>query len=466
MNVAILGMGKLGVPMAAFYASVGHKVTGVDIDDALIERLLSGTFHTAEPEVETLLKAHRDRLTFTRLPYEAVLKADIVFVVVPTPSKPDGTFTSAYVVTACQQIGTALHDKDAYTLVVVVSTLMPGQMDAEVVPSLERASGKQAGIDFGVCYSPEFIALGRVVAGLRKPDYTLIGEQPGAEAEGYFNVGEHHGVGRAGYMLAEFYTGFAISPQNVRRMSFVNAELAKLATNAYLSLKIAYANVLGQICENIPGANVDVVTQAVGSDHRIGGAYLRAGLPAGGVCLPRDLEAIAQITPADLFDGITFWNKDYFQQITRAIERRLKRTDTIAILGTAYSATTSLRIVSWGYALEHALKDSGYDVTFCIRDDGAQALVDTADAVILALPLDSYKALTFHAPQKVFDIWRVLDPAQRPEGVSLWQLGIGAQNKPVKAEFQGEPTMLSAPFGGFLTQEQSDAAGLVDASDE
>lgn len=409
MNVAILGCGKLGLPMAALYASCGHHIIAVDSNEALIEQLTTHTFRTDEPEVEPLLKQYAANLSFERLPYEAVLKSDIVFIVVPTPSKADGTFTSEYVVTAARQIGTALHDKQGYTLVVVVSTLMPGQMDADVQPALEQTSGKRAGFGFGLCYSPEFIALGRVIEGLRKPDYVLIGHRQPQEAQ----------------LLKRFYE--TVTPALAHYMDYINAELAKLATNAYLSLKIAYANVLGQICETLPGANVDVVTQAVGADHRIGGAYLRAGLPAGGVCLPRDLDAMGVLSRPSFLTDIPKWNKFYFDEVAREIERRLRRKDHILVMGTAYSATSSLETQSWGYALEHALKDSGYDVLFCVRDEIAQEQVDEADTVILALPLDSYKSLRFHVGQMIFDLWRIIDFDTLPHGVGLYSLGVGAK---------------------------------------
>ncbi len=415
MNVAILGVGRLGLPMAALYASAGHKVIGIDLRDDLIEQLRAGTFRTDEPEVNDLLKQNADRLTFDRLPYEALLKAEIVFVVVPTPSKADGTFSSEYVVKACQQIGVALHDKDAFTLVVVVSTLMPGQMDADVVPALQRASGKRAGVEFGVCYSPEFIALGRVIAGLRNPDYVLIG-----------NNNWHDAV-----MARSFYLTYIRKEPPVdhffHEMSFVNAELAKLATNAYLSLKIAYANVLGQICEQLPGANVDVVTQAVGSDHRIGGAYLRAGLPPSGPCLPRDLEAIGTYDGAGFLTSLPTQNKNYFDDILHALKVQLiYGVDHIVVLGTAYSPSTALETFSWGYALEHALKDDGYDVDFCVLDDDAQALVDQSSVVIIALPMESYKRLQFNNGQAIFDLWRVFDECP-PGAERLRRLGVGAK---------------------------------------
>lgn len=402
--------------MAALYAASGHKVIGVDSNGDLVERLQAGTFRTDEPEVNDLLKAHRDRLAFERLPYEALLKSEIVFVVVPTPSKADGTFTSEFVVTACQQIGTALHDKrtegshDGYTLVVVVSTLMPGQMDADVLPALERTSGKRAGVDFGVCYSPEFIALGRVIEGLRHPDYILIGHREVREAQ----------------VLKAFYA--TITPELCRLMDYVNAELAKLATNAYLSLKIAYANVLGQICEQLPGANVDVVTQAVGSDHRIGGAYLRAGLPAGGVCLPRDLTALTRLDPSGALASVEDWNRNYVDiDLLLAITNRLRARAKVGILGIGYSPTSSIVEGSYAKRLASRLDVDGYQVAVSVLDGDAQAIVDESDAVILALPLDSFKALSWHSGMSIFDIWRVLNPATLPAEVSLWQFGVGAK---------------------------------------
>lgn len=450
MNVTVIGLGKLGLPMAALYASVGHTVIGVDKNEALVEQLLHGTFRTDEPEVNTLLQRAGSHLKFQTFVASAVMSADIVFVIVPTPSLADGTFTSEHVVTACQQIGAALYEKTTYTLVVIVSTLMPGQMERDVLPALQKTSQKASGMDFGLCYSPEFIALGRVIEGLRDPDYVLIGGQFQKDTD----------------LLKTFYQTLFVPPAPARVMNFVNAELAKLATNAYLSLKIAYANVLAQICEQLPGAHVDVVTHAVGSDHRVGGAYLRAGLPAGGPCLPRDLVAITALDPTRGYGGGNFlyrlpnWNKDYFDDISRDIERRLERHDHVVVLGTAYSTTSLLETFSWGYALEHALKDSGYDVLFSVHDEIVQEQVDDVDSVILALPLDSYKSLKFHDGQKVFDIWRVLDPATLPTGVSLWQLGVGDAQKPLTAAFKGEP-WLGAKIAWADTEGDSETPNRI-----
>lgn len=444
MNIAILGLGKLGSAMAALYASVGHTVFGMDTDDGLLERLQAGTFHTDEPEVNDLLRTHAANLKFERMTIDAVLKADIVFIVVPTPSKADGTFNSEHVVTAARRIGVALHDKDSYTLVVVVSTLMPGQMDADVLPALEQTSGKRAGVDFGLCYSPEFIALGRVVEGLRKPDYILIGT----------SMEESHSgeLGR----LADFYE--TVTPAPFRPMSFVNAELTKLATNAYLSLKIAYANVLGQICEALPGANVDVVTQAVGADHRVGGAYLRAGLPAGGVCLPRDLIAIAALEEgvgiSAFFETAGDWNEDAYHHILSHFQYVVKKDCRVAVLGTGYSATSSIKVESYGDRILRDLTHTGYTMySDYIDPQRAQELVDQVDAVIIALPQEYYRSLQFKSGQVVFDLWRVLDPAQVPDGVTLWQLGVGATASPYKGAIKGKMTTLSVSpdefDGGF-----------------
>ena len=425
-NVAVIGVGKLGLAMAALYASVGHRVIGVDIDEGRIEQLTIGRFHTDEPGVDDLLRTNAERLKFDRTVYPAVIASQFVFIVVPTPSNANGTFTSEHVVKACRQVGVALHDKDAFTVVVVVSTLMPGQMEADVLPALERASEKRCGSDFGLCYSPEFIALGRILQGLREPDYILIGA-----------VDE-----RVSTALSAFYRETIGTGVGVSSMNFINAELAKLATNAYLSLKIAYANVLGQICGSLPGANVDEVTRAVGRDHRIGSAYLRAGLPAGGVCLPRDLNAFSLLAENASVGQNTVgfferMNDDVLVSILcdseRAVDPDIEFADytgctkTVGVLGTGYSATTSITEASYALKLRDWLRDDGFTVIVPDTAQQAQAFVDTVDAVVLALPLDEYKALQFHSGQRVIDLWRVLDPAKVPDAVMLYQFGVGTK---------------------------------------
>ena len=131
---------------------------------------------------------------------------------------------------------------------------MPGSCDAEIRPALERASGRRVGETLGLCYSPEFIALGSVIRDMLEPDMVLIGESDP----------------RAGDVLERLYAGVCENDPPFRRMSLVNAELTKIAVNTYVTMKISYANALADMCERLPGADVEAVTDALGLDTRIG----------------------------------------------------------------------------------------------------------------------------------------------------------------------------------------------------
>jgi len=147
---------------------------------------------------------------------------------------------------------------------------MPGSTGGHVLPALERASGLRCGRDFGLCYNPEFIALGSVIKDMLSPDMILIGESDE----------------RSGDMLAGFQLGVCDNNPGVARMNFVNAELAKLSVNTFVTTKISYANMLAQVCEQLPGADVDVVTSALALDTRIGGRYLKGALDTAALVFP------------------------------------------------------------------------------------------------------------------------------------------------------------------------------------
>ena len=143
---------------------------------------------------------------------------------------------------AVESIGAALRNKAGYHLVVVHSTTMPGSTGGPIRERLEAASGKRVGSDIGLCYNPEFIALGNVVEGLLHPDFVLIGESDA----------------QAGDMLTEVYRRVVGPSVPIARMNFVNAELAKISVNTYVTMKISFANMLGEICQNLSGADADV----------------------------------------------------------------------------------------------------------------------------------------------------------------------------------------------------------------
>ena len=155
-------MGKLGASTAAF-ASRGLDVIGVDVNQSSIDAVNNGRAPVQETNLSSLIAANRERIRATPSHEDAVLNSDISFVIVPTPSDDRGSFSLQYAEWAFREIGKALARKASYHNVVLTSTVLPGATRQALLPILERESGKRAGKDFGLCYSPEFIALGSII---------------------------------------------------------------------------------------------------------------------------------------------------------------------------------------------------------------------------------------------------------------------------------------------------------------
>lgn len=349
-TLSVFGLGKLGATMLACFAHKGWKVIGMDVSQRSVDTVNSGHSPIYEPGVEKLISANKARIEATAEPAYAVMNSDISFIIVPTPSIEDGSFTTVYVEEVVAEIGSILKGKDKYHLVVVTSTVLPGDM-AHIGEFLEKTSGKKMGRDFGLCFNPDFIALGSIVRDFLNPDMLLIGESDKA----------------AGDLLESIHRRLVDSKPSFHRMSFHNAELVKISINSFCTLKITFANTLAEICERMPGGDVDVVGAAVGADSRIGAKYLKGGLSFGGPCFPRDNRALANTarrlgctTPlADMTDQLNnYHRKERLPMLLRRIMRHF-RTDEISILGLTYKADTTLVEESAALYIAKAIAQAG-----------------------------------------------------------------------------------------------------------
>jgi UDPglucose 6-dehydrogenase len=199
-----------------------------------------------------------------------------------------------------------------------------------------------------LCYNPEFIALGTVIRDMLRPDMILIGESDQ----------------RAGDLLESIYRRSCDNEPAFRRMNFVNAELTKIAVNTFVTTKISYANMLADICDRLPGADVDVVTQAVGCDSRIGTKYLRGAIGYGGPCFPRDNVAFGALARSlgarvELAEATDSLNRYQIERVLGAVEARLVDTGTVGVLGLSYKPDTAVVEESQGLALVARLLDLG-----------------------------------------------------------------------------------------------------------
>ncbi len=175
-NLSVIGLGKLGASMLAGMASRGFNVIGVDIAESTVRAVNEGRAPVQETGLEEMISAHRDKVRATTSHEEAVLSSDVSFVIVPTPSDRRGAFELQYAKYAFEQLGKALAKKDSYHVIVLTSTVLPGATRHGLLPVLEATSGKKCGKDFGLCYGPEFIALGSVIRDFLNPDFYLVGE--------------------------------------------------------------------------------------------------------------------------------------------------------------------------------------------------------------------------------------------------------------------------------------------------
>lgn len=348
MKISVIGLGKLGLPLAASIASKGYFVSGVDIDRSVVDNLNKGKTFLKEPGLGELVTKNRDRLSATDNIKEAVLDSDMTFIITPTPSMANGYFSLKFVTPVAKEIAKALKVKKGYHLVVLSSTVMPNSTD-KIKKVLEKYSGKICTKDFGFCYNPEFIALGSVIYNLQNPDFILIGESDK----------------KASRILQQFYKRYCENRPKFAVMSFVNAELTKISVNTYITTKISYANMLSEICEKLPGGSIDAVTSALGLDTRIGAKYLKGGTSFGGPCFPRDNMAFIALTKKlkSNYSIALSTHKTNIRQTQRVINLIMNlvknKNSKVGILGLSYKPDTDVIEESQGLSIAKELIKQG-----------------------------------------------------------------------------------------------------------
>ena len=439
MGISVVGLGKLGSPLLAVLASRGFDVCGIDLHQAVVDQINQHIAPVEEPRLQELLDAFGSRIRATTDWQDGIEGTDVTSIIVPTPSGADGAFKNDFVLSAINNVGQALRRKPGYHLVVVHSTTMPGSVGGPIKECLERASGKRVGVDLGLCYNPEFIALGNVIEGLLHPDFVLIGESDS----------------RAGDMLADIYHRVLGPDVALARMNFVNAELAKISVNTYVTMKISFANMLSEICHGLTDADANVVTNAIGIDTRIGGKYLRSGTGYGGPCFPRDTVAFVTAgrrlgVDAALASATQVVNERQQSRLLHLVRKHASEGETIAVLGLSYKPGTPVVEESQGVLLAAALAEAGYKVVvhdpaaieparavlgpgFSYAESVAQATA-TADVVVVMVPWTEYRDFFRNwrgstKSRAVIDCWQVVDNETLFHDTDVIRLGVNASHE-------------------------------------
>lgn len=415
-KISIIGLGKLGSPMVAAFASRGYRVIGVDVNPTFVKLINEGRAPIFEPGLDELLEKYKERIAATLDYVEAILNSEISFIIVPTPSEEDGKFSNKYVLEVGKEIGKVLKNKQNYHLVNLVSTVIPGSTEKELKPILEKYSKKICGKDFGLCYNPEFIALGSVIHDLLNPDFVMIGE---------FDK-------KSGDILEEFYRNICGPNIPIKRMNLINAEIAKISLNVYITNKISYANMVAELCEKFPGGDVNVIMDAIGCDSRIGHRYLKGALGYGGPCFPRDTKAFLYTANKvglsfPLPEAVEKINIRQIERIVEKVTKFLSRNSNVGVLGLSYKPNTN--VIEDSQAIEIVKRLSDNNISVMVYDPVAMENVKKVldrkveyansleeccqknDLILITTPWEEFKKIKSEwiRGKIIIDCWKILN---------------------------------------------------------
>ncbi|HLZ39516.1 MAG TPA: UDP-glucose/GDP-mannose dehydrogenase family protein [Candidatus Sulfotelmatobacter sp.] len=435
MNVSIFGLGYVGSVSAACFASMGHKVVGVDVSAAKVEMVNSGRSPIQEAGMNDMVAEQRaaGRLKATTDASLAVGESDLSFVCVGTPSLRSGKLDLSHVEHVMAEIGSALRQKKTHHTVVLRSTVLPGTTTSVVIPILESTSGKRANTDFAICYNPEFMRESSAVSDFFNPPYTVFGASH-----------PDHLV-----CLKELYKGV---PGRVFEVDLPVAEMVKYVSNLYHAIKVGFANEIGTLCQCF-GLDTSAVTEIFTSDNKlnISSAYLKPGFAFGGSCLPKDLRAMTHRAKEldlslPLLESIIPSNSEHIGRAVDGILQTGKKK--ISMLGLSFKAGTDDLRESPQVQLIKRLLGEGCQVRIWDEDVSIgrlagsnrqyieeviphigsllstdfEAVVRSGEIVVIGTKLRDPQALErcLSSQQVVFDLV-YLDRAKRPQGAASYQ---------------------------------------------
>ena len=356
-KISFLGMGYVGLCTAVCFANKGFRTIVSTKDPEKIKMVKKGVPPFYEPQLEGLLKKaiKTKNLTAVIGRKQAILKTDISFITVGTPSQPDGSVDLRLVEEAAKEIGETLKEKEGSHLIVVKSTVPPGTTENLVKRNIEKQSGKTCGKHFQLCFNPEFLREGDAVYDTLNPDYIVIGEHDK----------------KSGDILEQVYKQFyGKNTPPIVRTNLPTAELVKYANNTFLATKISFINTFANVCEKVPGADVTKIAEAIGKDHRINPYFLNAGLGWGGSCFPKDLKAFIAFSKKlgynpTLVQATAKANQDQIKFTIQKAKKELKtlKGKKIAILGLAFKPDTDDMREARSIKIINQLLEQGATVT-------------------------------------------------------------------------------------------------------
>lgn len=382
MQIGVIGLGKLGFCLASIL-NKHFDVVGVDLDKELVSKINKNKIPYDEPNLTFF---HQKPFKATTS-FKQLSECKVIFIIVPTNSLKDGSFSNKEIVASIKQI--VKYNKKA--LINIVSTVMPGTCQR-----LSQLYKRR------ITYNPEFIALGDIVNGIENPDFVLIGYKYEPDL----------------FMIASIYN--KITNAEIKSMFLTEAEITKIALNSYLTTKITFANLIGELCEK-QFLNSDIVLDAIGTDSRIGKRLLKSGTAFSGPCLPRDNQAFINVldkyqVPNYLQQSVININNNQVIRISQRILNHIADLKiNILISGTSYKPDSPYDYGSPAIKLKRVLEFMGAKVE--LFDDYKHNIKDLRNSLknkdLLILMQDSKlnksikkEDLKNMKHKRVLDVWR------------------------------------------------------------
>lgn len=419
--VCVIGLGKLGLSFAAVLAKAGYTVYAVDKDEQIIETVRSANSPYPEPSLSDYLSDYAENLHLTTSINKGVTSSNMTFVFVNTPLD-GGSHSLNQVKQVIYSVGDSLINVDEYHSVVIRSTVPPRATTDTIQTWLESASEKTVGTDVGLCYHPEFSAIGQIMDSLQEPDFFLIGE-----LDSY-----------TGNRIEAVCQQLRQNDAKILRTDTVTAELAKMANNTFRTIKISFANTVGEIAHEV-GASADEIISSFNQDSNIESNYLVPGTRYGGPCYSRDNIAFNDLASSvgatgDLAMVADSVNDHHTRWVVDQVRSNTESSGDIGVLGISYKPNSYLLEDSQGKHLIEALnaeysihwtnpwdiKDiERLDVKSATQHSIPENMLEVCDTAILTVPWEEYFDADLYDGHDItlIDPWRMVESSGLPESV-------------------------------------------------
>ena len=424
-KISFIGLGKLGLPLSTIFAKNSVSVLGVDVNTELIDKLNGGETPFYEDGLDECLILAKDNIEYTTS-YDGIMGNTDTSVILVNTQIGD-TYSSSIVESVIKDLCVELvkSDKD-YHLFILSSTVMPGEIRGNLIPMIEELTGRELNKGFGFSYVPDVVKLGSVIKDFENPDVVIIGSSDG----------------HSGKITRDLYDKFPINNPPIAEMTLEEAEISKVALNAYLVSKISFANFISNLCESVDNVNVDNITNAIGYHKPIGHLFLKGGLSFGGTCFPRDTNAFIKFSESVGHNASHIIATDKINEnqdlnllnIVNNIDK-----ESISVLGLSFKPNTPVITESPSIKLVKGLLIKGKTVnvydSLCIDDvknefsgwpysnmrdkikinyfKSIKECFQAGELVVIALPSDEFKIIDdgwkSFDDQVILDCWRILD---------------------------------------------------------